>query len=349
MTYAVRKADLERDRDTILEFWRKNHHKALDAKYQWMYDGNPDGRAHVWILQHAESGACVGLTALFPRRIWVNDQSLLAGIAGDLLVSPDHRTLWPARLLQKSALAAAQAGIVDFVYGFPNSAAEGLVRASGYRLLGRLTQFTKVMRTAHLLTKFGLPSPLVSLIAPLVNFVLKLASIETGGTDRRYRCQEVDDFDVGLCRVWKEHQSRFRISIQRSQEYLRWKYLRDPDDHHRIFSAFDADSGEPKAFIVYRSEDNRLDIREYVVGSDKDAGTAVIADFFRRARAAGVDSVSFTIVETARIAHEMRGLGFLRGSRGRNAYLYCPEHLGEMRRVLGDVDNWWLVASDEDT
>ena len=349
MTYTVRKADLEIDRDTILEFWRKNHSKALDSKYRWMYNGNPDGRAHVWILQHEESGACVGLTTLFPRRIWIGDQSLLAGIAGDLLVSPDHRTLWPAIMLQKSALAAARAGIVDIVYGFPNSASEGLVRASGYRLLGRLMRFVKLIHTARRLTKFGLPSPLVRLIAPLVDFAMKLASLGAGGTDRRYRCQEVDDFDVGLCRVWNEHQSRFRVTGQRSQEYLRWKYLHDPDDRHRIFSAFDAETGEPKAFIVYRAQNNSFDIREYVVGADKHAGKAVMASFLRRARAAGVESVNITVVETPRTTQEMRRLGFLRGSYSRNAYLYCPEHLGETRHMLSDVGNWWLMASDEDT
>ena len=170
MSYQVVQADIERDKGTILRFWRENSPKSLDSKYRWIYENNPAGKPMVWMIRHVESGECVGITALFPRRMSTRNGTVLAGVAGDLFVNEKHRTLGPAVKLLRSTLTAVHEGKVDLIYTFPNKAADGVVRAAGYRRLGKLVRLVKVLRTARYFHKLGLHRFLISCAEPGARF-----------------------------------------------------------------------------------------------------------------------------------------------------------------------------------
>ena len=243
MSYQVVRANIEQDKDIILNFWRENHPKPLDAKFRWMYENNPAGRPIVWLLRHVESGDCVGMVALFPRRMTTKEGLIRAGVIGDLLVNQKHRTLGPAVKLLRSTLTALHDGDVDLIYTFPNKAADGVAKVAGYRHLGKLLRLVKVLRTTQYLHDFGLPWLLARLLSLPIDFVLKVASIEIWKSrNNKVACRETQVVDASFQLLWEESSTSFEISGERTEGYVSWKFLHDPDDVNKIFSAFDVSS-----------------------------------------------------------------------------------------------------------
>lgn len=350
MSYHVVRANIEQDKDSILNFWRENHPKPLEAKYRWMYENSPTGRPIVWILRHTESGDCVGMVALFPRRMSTKEGLIRAGVIGDLLVNQKHRTLGPAVKLLRSTLTAVHDGDVDLIYTFPNKAADGVAKVAGYRHLGRLLRLVKVLRTQEYLHDLGFPRFLAKLLSSPIDFFLKAASIETWKSrNKRVLCRETHVVDASFQLLWEESSPSFEIAGERTQDYVKWKFLHDPDDVNRIFAAFDASSGKLLAYIVYRKERNSFEVREYIVGSDEEAGTTLMANFFRHARSLGVASVTVNLLENVHLISKMQRFGF--GDRGgyRNVYMHCSDRLGSGCARFDSPNNWLLMASDEDT
>ena len=77
---------------------------------------------------------------------WLGGQRIEAGVLVDLAVSPAHRTLFPALLLQKSLLAAGLEAR-EVLYAFPNQKAAAVFQRAGYRHIGLMTRYVRVLRT----------------------------------------------------------------------------------------------------------------------------------------------------------------------------------------------------------
>lgn len=350
MGYQVVRTSVEQDKDTILKFWKENHPKPLDAKYRWMYENNPAGKPIIWILRHTESGDCVGMVTLFPRMMKTKNGVIRAGVTGDLLVNRKHRTLGPAVKLLRSTLTAVHDGDVDLIYTFPNKAADGVVKVARYRHLGKLLRMVKVLGVTQYLHGFGVPRLLIPPLSSLIDFILKVTSIEIWkSSNKKVVCRETRVVDASFSRLWEESHSLLEIAGERTEDYVRWKFLDDPDDVNRIFAAFDATGGKLLAYIVYRKERNNIEVREYIHGSDEVAGTTLMANFFRHARTLGTASVTINLLEKMRLMDQMQRFGFRERGGHRNAYIHCSDRLGSTCARFAEPDNWLLMASDEDT
>lgn len=350
MSYQVVRVDIERDKETILRFWRENSPKTLDSKYRWIYENNPAGRPLVWMLKHVESSECVGMTALFPRRMSTRKGTILAGVTGDLLVNRKHRTLGPAVKLLRNTLTAVQEGTVDLIYTFPNTAADGVARAAGYRCLGRLVRLVKVLRTTRYLHNLGLPRPLAAVLGPLVDLLLRLASIETWTANRHtVECRETTEVDGRFRTLWEQRNRQFEIAGERTEDYLRWKFLHDPDDVNRIFAAFDPASDTLHAYLVFRPIEQGVEIREFIVGENERAGTILMANFLRLVRRQGRESVTIQLLENTRLIDEFSRFGFRERGGNRQVYMSYSQRMSGQHELLAGADNWLLMASDQDT
>lgn len=350
MSYQVVRADIERDKETILQFWRENNPKALDSKYRWIYENNPAGKPLVWTVRHVESGECVGMTALFPRRMSTRNGTILAGVTGDLLVNRKHRTLGPAVKLLRNTLTAVQDGAVDLIYTFPNPAADGVARAAGYRRLGRLVRLVKVLRTTRHLRNLGLPGLLAAALGPLVDLFLRITSTETWTANHQtVECRETSEVDGRFRTLWGQRNRLIEIAGERTEDYLRWKFLRDPDDVNRIYAAFDSASDALLAYLVYRPIEHGVEIREFIVGQDERAGSILMANFLQSARRQGLESVTVQMLENTRLIGEFSHFGFRERGEGRQVYMSYSERMSGQRDVLAGVNNWLLMASDQDT
>ncbi len=350
MTYSIFQADLQNDKDNILSFWRDNQTDTLDQKYKWIYEDNPAGKANVWLVNLDESGECVGMVSLFHRRFSGSKQSFSAGIAGDYLVNKKHRVLKPALMLQKSIISAVHDGMVDFIYAFPNEAAEAIVKRTGYKLIGSKTRLVKFIKTEPILLKWGLPKMLISLLSPILNFALRFTSVETwfrGSND--FVCEEINEFDERFDQLWEAEKSKFTISGERTAEHLKWRFQGLPHDANKIFAAFDSQKSVLKGYIVYRHQDNAVEIRDLFFASDEKASFTLMNRFLRHVRPLAPDSIEITLLKNNYVDERMRRFGFLKRKSSKNIYLYCFQEVWKDLTLSGEPHNFLLMESDDDT
>jgi hypothetical protein len=349
MSYTVYQADLKKDKNVILKFCAENRKKPLEEKFKWMYEGNPDGKAMVWLIKHDESGEYAGMTSLFPRKFFINNKCVDGGIAGDFLVNAKHRTLGPAIMLQKGVLSAANSS-VDFIYGFPNMHSEPVFKRVGYKCLGPITRLVKVLKTEPQLRKFGLSEWFIALVSPVIDLVLSLFSFETWHcANHDYLCEEVDKIDERFDRLWEERKNKFSVIGEKNSDFLRWKYIDDPDDHNRVFAVFDLEKSCLKGFIIYFQDANSVEILDFLFSDDKNARTELMASFLRHIRQFKAESLVINSFENNDISKIMKKFGFLKGKCGRNVYMYCSDKLTKEMNLLKSSGNWMLMNSDQDT
>ncbi len=278
MGYCVIKADLKRDKENIFAVWEKNDPGVLREKFDWIYQDNPAGSAHVWMIRHDPCGEYVGVTAIFCRKFTVNGSLLIGGIAGDLLVNSEHRAAGPALMLQRAASLAIKEGAVDFIYGFPNKAAEPILKRIGYVLLGKRVRLVKVLRTAWYISQLTGSQYAGMFLGPLADLALRVASRGVWRlADKEYFCEEVQEFDGRFERLWKDADFECPIVGERSREYLQWKFVGNVRVENKILAVFDAGRQNVEGYLIYRHQRDSIEIRDFLIASNSRALNVLIA------------------------------------------------------------------------
>lgn len=349
MGYCVVKADLKKDKEKILAVWEKNSPGVLSDKFDWIYKNNPIGLAHVWMIRHDPSGEYVGVTAIFSRKFLVNGSLLIGGIAGDLLVNQEHRAAGPAVMLQKNASFAIEEGVVDFIYGFPNKAAEPILKRIGYVPLGDRVRLVKVIKTAFYISKLTGSRYVGMFLGPLVDLALRVASGEVWGPLRKeYICEEVQEFDGRFEQLWKNANVEYPIVGERGREYLQWKFVRSVRAENKILAVFDLGRKNVEGYLIYRHQADSIEIRDLLIASSSRALNVLIACLFCRARYSRVTSINLALLRSRKVHAMLRKFGFIERKDPHRIYLRCSDKVTKLFPAIWDPEQWCLFQSDDD-
>ena len=140
----------------LCRLWSENLGLAMtpEQKFQWLYRDAPEPSDLVFVLEAIADGhtVIVGTNGMASRRFRVAGRDARAAISCDLAVDRAHRSLLPALSLVRAVREAGTTRF-DFVYGFPNAKAEGVLKRAGFRELGRARRWAKVLR--HAATSIG--------------------------------------------------------------------------------------------------------------------------------------------------------------------------------------------------
>lgn len=350
MSYSVSRADLTKDRESLLKFWQEQSGRSLDNKFNWAYTGNPDGKAHVWFLKIDDTNEVVGVAALFPRKIKINGQTYMAGVAGDLLVHEKHRTIGPAIQLLRTVISSGEDCIFDVIYTFPNIKANLVAKRAGLNAIGPTQRYVIIFRVKRQLIKRGIPNILASIIAPLIDIGLKLRANNTySKLSNSVQIHKIDNFDDVFEDLWNERQSGYFVVPDRSSEYMNWKFFEDPDDENYAYGAYTQDGATMLGCIIYRRDEESLEIRELILRNDPLVRKMVIGRFLRLMRSQLIESIFISLLENEKIANELNGYGFIKRDKERNVYFAASENLKSETNLLKNPDNWLLMTTDEDT
>jgi hypothetical protein len=302
MAYNVRRTQSSNGTgDLLVDLWRRNLQMRGNPrdKFDWYYRSNPVGAADAFLLEHVEgeSAAVVGCCGIGRRRLFVDGAPVVAGLFADFAVDKAHRTTLPALKLQR-ALCEYGLSTYPLTYGFPNEAAVGLFGRIGFPVIGRMSRYVRVLRFAGYLRKKA-PRPLSDLAAA----PLDISSLLYHGAKisrRGPRLTWVTDVDERFDDLAAAARSRYRVLGDRSQEFLRWKYLARPNSNTAIAALVDPGNGA---------------IDAYAAVVTKEPGVATIADFLGRSPAAVSDLL-------IRLAPALRSRGF---SAAATVFLGDPE------------------------
>ena len=351
MKYVVNKADILKEKQRIIDFWNENNKNELDEKFSWFYESNPDGIADTWLLTKETSSEIVGMATLFPRFFNNQGKTYRAGIQGDFFISKKHRSFGPALTLIRSISESFKDLNYDFIYGFPNRAAEPILRRAGFKRLGCLEKHVRLFDIERLLNeKFHAHNTIISATAKLGNVFLSLLYPDTWNFNfKRHRVKASLSIQNNVKDLTDSY-SRSCFSTQKSFEYLRWKYEQDPDDKNFFFTVLDLDD-TIIGCIVYRFDNNTIEIREIIYRNNQLEFMDLLSRFFRYAKSKNVEYAYFVSYENSCVLSRIADLQLSRANQGRSIYFLTNKMAdsdGEITRLITE-SKLNLHNTDEDT
>ena len=345
MPYTICQPDLDHDRDTVLDLWKRNLPAASADRYAWLYEAGP---ATGWLLKAAD-GTVVGAAGLMDRAMKVFGESLRVGQAIDLNVDQDHRTLGPALGLQRAVTATVQRREHDLIYALPIAQSEPVLRRAGYRVLGEVRRWFKPLCCRDVLARWLRPTLPRRAAAAAINGLLHLASPE-----RYYhrsadvRVEVTDHFDRRFDVLWEAAARQFPVIGQRTSAYLSWRFGRCPDVRHRVFCLLSA-AGQLLAYLVYCRMKDVVQIGDFLF-ADPHKLDVLLAEFLRQMRRERAKAVTAVYLGPEVVCHRLRRFGFWKRPSLWKALVYAERRrFGPGLGRLLDTENWYLTRADADT
>jgi hypothetical protein len=259
MGIVVRSAQLDTDSQLIIDFLARNHTSdSNQERFDWLYRRCPAGEARVWISTDSETQAIVGIAAAFPRRMYAFSEEKLGWVLGDFCIDPQYRSLGPALQLQRACLAEFDAGQLGIYYDFPSAAMVAVYRRLAVALHAPMVRMVKLLRADKKVERLIRQPQLARIVSSAIN----------GGLARRDRSSRLRDSSPasahqGACgneftQLAQSVRPMAGVCLERSGEYLNWRYLEHPYRRHEIVTL--RESNCLLACAVIREEDQALDL-----------------------------------------------------------------------------------------
>jgi hypothetical protein len=313
-TYHTREGDVTGDREAVLALWRGNlgDDARMRDKYAWFYQQSDAGPPLLKLLVY--DGQAVGVCSAGRRRLLLDGQPLRAGVLVDLAVLPEHRSLGPALILQQDMVAAARRDF-DLLYGFPNARAAPVFRRVGYRVLGELARYVRVLRPGRYLAR-NMPAVLARPAGLLIDLgVRALEALRSLGTVRLDTVWQ-DHADERMQSLWQHSTRPDGVVAVRDLAHLSWRFDRAPGAGFRYLLLEDPRKPGLCAWFATRVQHGTLHVHDYWSLHGPALGTTHIAALLRAARADGHAAVSIELCTEASHLLPWRALGFVeRGKR----------------------------------
>ena len=346
MKVAIRLADLKSDKrlliETLLRFLTP---LSDDRRFSWLYENNPHGRARAWVAYSADDDTVVGMSAAFPRRMYLNGHEEVSWVLGDFCINDAYRSLGPALMLQRACLAAVDSREAAFCYDFPSASMMAVYKRLHIYPCGQMVRLAKPLRVDRKV-KGLIKSPIVnSALSNAGNLVLRLSERKRRGDStltlsphKGYCGNEFSD-------LARKIGNRYGACIQRSAEYLNWRYLENPLHRYEFFTARRKGMLLGYAVLLHEGEDAMLvdlfGVEAEVVLS------ALIGHVVALLMTRGVQTLSAVLAE----AHPWRALLERQGFKAREEspmIMYAPSDTESGAGTMKN-QNWLFMHGDRDS
>jgi hypothetical protein len=346
MKFVIREADLQRDKQVIIgTALRFLTPLSDDSRFGWLYENNIHGQARVWFVYSGDDGAVMGMAGAFPRRIYIDGRKELAWVLGDFCISDQYRSLGPALALQRACLAEVDRGVVAFCYDFPSASMMAVYKRLQISPFGYVLRLAKPLRVDRQIRAIIKNPVIKGALSSAGNLLLRVNERKTG-------CDSSVNVSIQQGRCGEEFSELGRtiadrrgVFIQRSAEYLNWRYLQDPLHRYELLAA--RRDGALLGYGVFLHEGEDALLVDLFGVEDEGVISALIIHGVALMKARDVQTVSATIVE----AHPWRALLERQGFRIREAspiVIYFPSGMLP-RGDLTKLQNWLFMGGDRDS
>ncbi len=342
--YRVRTGSFDKDASAVLDLWKHGFDVQADAglrKIKWMYQQNPAGQGVLHLVEDAR-GSTMGVFCLGQRSFACKRQALRGATMADFVIAREHRSLGPALLLLKGAVAAGNETF-DFLYGFPNERAAPVFNRAEYKQVGTIRRYAKLLRTRQYLRK-RVWRTMALVLAPLVDVALLAGDgVAYLGARRRYKWRLSDRFDLRFDALWAQRAEEYLIS-ERSSAMLRWRM--SPHTDYRVITATARDGGALVGYLVWRSEGTAAQVLDFFSSEPGSVTTQLLRLLNWEARRAGCTSVALEFCGPAAIERALVNAG-LQPREGNPVYGIASADAGAAALSNAGI-TWYLTSYDRD-
>ena len=345
MAIVVRPAHLEADRELLLDaLSRFLSPLASGPRFDWLYRGCPHGEARAWLATEEKNGQFVGAAAYFPRRMFVEGAEVTACVLGDFCIHPGYRSLGPALQLQRACLRDLKSGRLALAYDFPSTNMTAIYGRMGIASGGEIIRLAKPLRIDRKMTERIKVRPIANGLSQLGNAML---AWRDGAKDTANGCViSLEEGPYGEEFTTLAHQvsSRHGGCVERSADYLNWRYRAHPLRRHEILTARHAGSLLGYAAFVHEGEDTH--IVDLFGCEDPEAVSALVSRIVKIARERGAITLSASMLASHPWISLMEHLGF-HARESRPVMVCLPHQPAATDRQIGS--NWFLMDGDRES
>lgn len=341
----------EKHRDAILALWGENLAKSFKERFNWFYEQNPAGPAKTWLtFENNNKQDIIGCGSLYPRLIKINGKDIRIGIAADFAINKNHRVFGPALKIQRVISGSSNTAGFKFVFAFPNNASKGVFSRVGYRVVGQVTNWNKLLNVEQKISNYIKIKVFTSLLGFLINQVIWLLDFRhqffkplTMVTETLDACDE--RFDT----LWSRAQSNFNIIGERSSAYLNWRYIKWKGDQYKLFCLFNKEKSDLMGYLVYNVQDKIALVRDIFTIDFNKTPDYLLVEFFKQMRKDRLSSISITYLGSQVFKDKLKKFNFFERETKRSCMIFlnkgCDENL--KRKVL-EENNWFLLDGEMD-
>lgn len=261
--YRVERANLQTARATVIDIWRTRSEQSASAeqlakKFDWFYQQNPQGLAHVYLLIHLPSGSAVGVLGVGVRNFTTSGRIIRAGLLMDYVVSPAHRSGYPALLLQRESQADALKHF-DVLYGLPNEKAVPIFKRLGFREAGAMCRYARMLRSRYYL-RDHVPAIASAMLGYGLDWWNRRRDRRHDRRSGALKGRWLSDFDRPCSEIAEYAGAGFLG--QRDLAVMRWRFEEHPHRLYRIFGVELTATGRLTAYCVCEWRGTIVHIRD---------------------------------------------------------------------------------------
>jgi hypothetical protein len=341
MAIVVRPADLEKDRGLLIDTFSRFLTPLSDnRRFDWLYLGNPHGRARAWLATDG-SERVIGACAAFPRRFYFGDGRIAGVVLGDFCIAPEYRSLGPALQLQRACLESIGSGEFTFGYDFPSSGMLAIYKRLGIEPQQQIVRLAKPLRVNRKVAQKVKSRALAAGLSSVGNLALRLKEPSLSAKGAASISLHEGECGEEFTKLAERVSKSYGVCIERSAEYLNWRFLRHPFRRHEVFTACReeeliaylvlAENGEDASIVTLFGEDEKV-LRDLIA--------CVVATLRKR----GIMTVSAPITGSHPWARMFEAMGFRRREACPLVLIGCQGGQG-----ASDRSTWLFMDGDRDS
>lgn len=340
--FEIKQAGSE-DRARVIALVSKMWGEDISARYDWLYESNPHGRALTWIAIETQTGETVGCTSIFPRNVIVGRTSRLGSIGGDCYIEPRVRRRGLATQLHRASLGGMREHGIDFMYGPPNPNNLIALQKAGSNVIATFKRWVRPLTGSSVYrAAFGsTPSKLEARLANLPIIVFdRLVRANVGGVT----LEAVEQFGPEFDAMFEQASAEYPLACVRDSRYLQWRYFEAPARRQFPFAV--RRDGELAGLVALERDSDHAAIVDLFTVPDPrltDATLQLLIDQVTAANCAGIE-ISCTPDPT--ITPRLRRLGFM--ARSERSFQVAVADDDPQKDQLLQTNNWHFLAADQD-
>ena len=346
MALTIKEADLDRDKTTIVAALKNYLTPRSDGKrFQWLYKENPFGLARTWIATEVDGGAVIGVASAFPRRVYSGLHEVSGWVLGDFCIASEFRTLGPALQLQRHLWQELQSEATPFFYDFPSASMMAVFRRLNIFQTGQCIRYVKLLRVDQKI-KAVVKSPVLATLLSLAGNIMLQTVIGKSARSSRYVLALYEQpCGEEFSDLTHEIGSRYGVCVQRTAQYLNWRYLENPLEKHEILTA--RIDGKLEGFVVFTQAGEDAQMVDLVACDVERLHEILIGGCVELLRRRGVGTIHVPVLS----GHPWIGALVSQGFRSRESVPFVASVVSRYRSQLapecGTV--WALMHGDRDS
>jgi RimJ/RimL family protein N-acetyltransferase len=328
MAYTVIPLQIDEHRDALRKLWRENSYDAeanvyAAERFEWLYRDSAASDAQTWLAVENDSHSVVGCGSFFrSNRSW-GGRIVSAGVPAVFFVGKEHRLAGAALAIQRAVLArGCRSGFYVFV-GKPNRSARAVCDRVGYRPVGDLQEWVRVVWSDDSLSASPRPADYGD-------------EIVTAADDR---------FD----RLWDRAKAHYPMAAEKTAAFLNWRYA-GFKENYRFYCLVRQDDRRLVGYVVFYAMSDGAVITDLLC--EDPSGPALdnlLLGFCSRMQTEGHVWVSLLYAGMRSFEDQLEQVGFRRGKHKVALMAYVnPDTDAEFRREMFNKNNWFILAGEMD-